>query len=132
MGSSWCCTMWWAGGAGLGPGLTVTLVEGSHVPGSVWPVVVVVCGGWMTVRLVTGMWTRAWTGSCSVAASAVAVAAVWRGAWVVVFGGSGLSEGPGWGGFGWVCVVAFVVLCVLAWGPAWAWGRVWYWGPVPG
>ena len=31
-----------------------------------------------------------------------------------------------------VCVVAFVVLCVLAWAPAWVWGRVWCWGPVPG
>ena len=31
-----------------------------------------------------------------------------------------------------VCVVAFVVLCVLAWAPAWVWGRVWGWGPVPG
>ena len=63
-GSLWSCTMWWAGGAGWGPGLTVTVVEGSHVPGFVWPAVVVVCGGWMTGRLVTGMRTRAWTGSC--------------------------------------------------------------------
>ena len=47
-----------AGGAGRGPGLTVTVVEGCHVPGSVWPAVPVVCGGWMTGRLVTGMWTR--------------------------------------------------------------------------
>ena len=30
------------------------------------------------------------------------------------------------------CVVAFVVLCVLAWAPAWVWGPVWGWGPVPG
>ena len=44
-------------GAGRGPGLTVTVVEGFHVPGSVWPAVVVVCGGWMTGRLVTGMLT---------------------------------------------------------------------------
>ena len=91
VGSPWGCTMWWAGGAGWGPGLTVTVVEGSHVPGSVWPAVVVVCGGWMTGRLVTGMWTRAWTGSCWVAASAVVVGADGRGAWVVVGGGSWLG-----------------------------------------
>ena len=36
------------------------------------------------------------------------------------------------GGVGWVCVVAFVVLCVLAWAPAWVWGRVWCWSAVPG
>ena len=87
--------MWWAGGAGRGPGLTVTVVEGSHVPGSVWPAVVVVCGGWMTGRLVTGMLTRVWTGSCWVAASAVVVAAGGRGAWVVVGGGSWLGSGFG-------------------------------------
>ena len=28
-------TAWWVAGAGRGPGLTVTEVEGSHVPGSV-------------------------------------------------------------------------------------------------
>ena len=91
--SPWGCTIWWAGGAGRGPGLTVTVVEESHVPRSVWPAVVVVCGGWMTGRLVTGMWTRVWTGSCLVAASAVVVAAGGRGAWVLVGGGSWL----GWG-----------------------------------
>ena len=83
--------MWWAGGAGWGPGLTVTVVEGSHVPGFVWPAVVVVCGGWMTGRLVTGMRTRAWTGSCWVAASAVVVGAGGRAAWVAVGGGSWLG-----------------------------------------
>ena len=97
MRSPWGCTMWWAGGAGRGPGLTVTVVEGSHVPGSVWPAVVVVCRGWMTGRLVTGMLTRVWTGSCWVAASAVVVAAGGRGAWVVVFGGSWLGLGFGLG-----------------------------------
>ena len=91
VGSPWGCTMWWAGGAGWGPGLTMTVVEGSHVPGLVWPVVVVVCGRWMTGRLVTGMRTRAWTGSCWVAASAVVVGAGGRGAWVVVGGGSWLG-----------------------------------------
>ena len=91
MRSPWGCTMWWAGGAGQGPGLTVTVVEGSHVPGSVWPTVVVVCGGWMTGRLVTGMLTRVTTGSCWVAACAVVVAAAGRGAWVVVGGGSWLG-----------------------------------------
>ena len=34
-------------GAGLGVGFTETSVEGSHVPGSVWPAVVAVCGGRM-------------------------------------------------------------------------------------
>ena len=89
--------MWWAWGKGWGPGLTVTVVEGSHVPGSVWPAVVVVCGGWMTGRLVTGMWTRAWTGSCWVAVSAVVVGAGGRGARVAVGGGSWLGRGPGRG-----------------------------------
>ena len=87
MRSPWGCTNWWAGGAGRGPGFTVTVVEGSHVPGLVWLAVVVVCGGWMTGRLVTEMLTRVWTGSCWVAASAVAVDAGGRGAWVVVGGG---------------------------------------------
>ena len=91
MRSPWGCTMWWAGRAGRGPGLTVTLVEGSHVPGSVWLAVVVVCAGRMTGRLVTGMWTRVWTGSCWVAPSAMVVAAGGRGAWVLVGGGSWLG-----------------------------------------
>ena len=89
--------MWWAGGAGRGRGLTVTVVEGSHVPGSVWPAVVVVFGGWMTGRLVTGMLTRVWMGSCLVAASAVVVTAAGRGAWVVVGGGPWLGLGFGLG-----------------------------------
>ena len=97
MRSPWGCNMWRAGGAGRGPGLTVTVVEGSHVPGSIWPAVVLVCGGSMTGRLVTGMLTRVWTGSCWVAASAVVVAAGWRGAWVVAGGGSWLGLGFGLG-----------------------------------
>ena len=36
-----------ATGAGLGVGFTETAVEGSHVPGSVWPALVAVCGGRM-------------------------------------------------------------------------------------
>ena len=36
------------------------------------------------------------------------------------------------GGVSWVCVVALVVLRVLASAPVWVWGRVWGWGPVPG
>ena len=75
----------------------MTVVEGSHVPGSVRPAVVVACGGLMTGRLVTGLWTRVWRGSCWVAASAVAVAAGGRGAWVVVGGGSSLGLGSGLG-----------------------------------
>ena len=74
-------------GAGLGVGLTETAVEGSHVPGSVWPAVVVVCGGRMMGRFVTGMWTRVWVGSCCVAASVVAVRAGGRGARDAVFVG---------------------------------------------
>ena len=35
VGRPWGCTMRWAGGADWGPGLTVTVVEGSHVPGLV-------------------------------------------------------------------------------------------------
>ena len=89
--------MWWAGRAGRGPGLTVTVVEGSHDPESVWPAMVVVPGGRMTGRLVTGMVTRVWTGSCWVSASAVVVAAGGRGAWVVVGGGSRLGLGFGLG-----------------------------------
>ena len=71
------------------------MVEGSHVPGSVWPAVVVVCGGCMTGRLMTGILTRVWRGSCWVAVSAVVVGAGGRGARVVVGGGSWLGRGPG-------------------------------------
>ena len=84
--------VWWTGGAGRGPGLTVTVVEGSHVPGSVWQAAVVVCGGWMMGRLEMGMLARFWPGSCSVAASAVAAAAGGRGARAVVGGGSWLGS----------------------------------------
>ena len=86
MCSAWGRTVWWAAGAGRGPGLTVIVVEGSHVPGLVWPAAVVVCGGWMTGRVEMGMLTTVWTGSCWVAASVVAAAAGGRGAWVVVGG----------------------------------------------
>ena len=48
-------------------------------------------GGWMTGHLVTGMRTRAWTGSFWVAASDVVVGAGGRGAWVVVGVGSWLG-----------------------------------------
>ena len=95
--------MWWAGGAGRGPGLTVILVEGSHVPGSGWPAAVVVCGGSMKGRLEMGMFARVWTGSCLVAASVVAAAAGGRGAWVVVGGGSWFGLGFG------------LVRCFLGW-----------------
>ena len=97
------------------PALTVTVVEGSHVPGSVWPAVVVVCGGWMTGRLEMGMLTRAWRGSCWVAASAVAVAAGGRGARVVVVGGSPLGLGFGLGRcrLGLCCCICGVVCARL-------------------
>ena len=75
MRSPWGCTVWWVGGAGRGPGLTVTVVEESHVPGSVWPAAVAVCGGWMMGRLEMGMLTRVSKGSCWAAASVVRAAA---------------------------------------------------------
>ena len=62
----------------------VMVVDGSHVPGSVWPATVVVCGGWMMGRLEMGMLARVGTGSCWVATFVVAAAAGGRGAWVVV------------------------------------------------
>ena len=98
-------------------------------------------GGWMTGRLVTGMRTRAWTGSCLVAVSAVVVGAGGRGARVAVGGGSWLEQGPG---RGWCRVGLCRCVCGVVWGPAWVWGRVrgwgpvcvwgrvWGWGPVPG
>ena len=103
------------GGRVSRPGLTVTVVEGSHVPGPVWPAAVVVCGGWMTGRLEMGMLTRVWTGSCWVAASVVAAAAG-GGAWVVVGGGSwfGLRFGLWRCVFGWRRC-AFGDVCVRLW-----------------
>ena len=109
MRSPWGCTVWWAAGADRGPGSTVIVVEGSHVPGSVWLAAVVVCGGWMTGRLDVGMLTRVWTGSFWVAASVVAAAAGWRGAWVVVGGGS-------WFGLGfWVRAVSLGLVSLHLW-----------------
>ena len=73
-------------GGGSGAGLDGDGGRGVPRPWVGLAEVVVVCGGWMTGRLVTGMLTRVWTGSCWVAASAVVVAAGGRGAWVVVGG----------------------------------------------
>ena len=125
MCSPWGRTVWWAAGEGRGPGLTVIVVEGSHVPGSVWPAAVVVCGGWMTGRLEMGMLTRVWTGSCWVAASVVAAAAGGRGAWVVVGGGSwlGLGFGVGRCRVGLCRFVCGVVGCV---GWCWWWCCCWW------
>ena len=78
-------------GGGLGPALDGDGGRGVPRPWVGLAGVVVVCGGWMTGRLVTGMRTRAWTRSCWVAASAVVVGAGGRGAWVVVGGGSWLG-----------------------------------------
>ena len=61
-------------------------------------------------------------------------------------GGCWWEGGVGCGGWGvlawvrvwvravslWVCVVTFLVLCVLASAPAWVWGKVWGWGSVLG
>ena len=96
------------------------VVEGSHVPGLVWPAAVVVSGGWMTGCLEMGMLTRVWTGSCSVAASVVAAAAGGRRAWVVVGGGSwfGLGFGLGRCCLDWRRCVCGVVGCV---------GWCWWW-----
>ena len=55
-------------------------MQGSHVPGLVWPAVLVVYGGRMTRHLEMGIWTRVWMGSCCVTASVVAVRAGGRGA----------------------------------------------------
>ena len=51
-----------------------------------------------------------------------------RGGWGVL----AWARAPGRGGIGWFCVVAYAVLCVVAWAPAWVWGWVWGWGPVWG
>ena len=97
MGSPWGRTAGWVAGAGSGPGLRVTEVEGSNVPGSVWLVAVVVCGGWMTGRLEMGMLTSVWAGSCWLAASVVVAAVGGRGARVVMGGGSWFGSGFGLG-----------------------------------
>ena len=87
--STWGCTAWWIAVAGLGLALTATAVEGSHVPGWVWPALVLVCGGWMVGRLEMGIWTTVWTGSCCVAASVVTACAGGSGARDAVGAGSG-------------------------------------------
>ena len=80
-------------GGGSGAGLDGDCGRGVPRPWFCFPAVVVFCGGSMTGRLVTGMRTRAWTGSCWVAASAlvVGVGGGRRGAWVAVGGGSWLG-----------------------------------------
>ena len=89
--SPWGRTVWWAAGAGREPGLTVIVVEGSQVPGSVWPAAVVVCGGWMMGRLEMGMLTRVWTGSCWVAPVWWRRPLVGGGRGLVWVGGSGFG-----------------------------------------
>ena len=67
--------------AGLpGKGLMETAVDGSHAPGSLWPVLVVVCWGRMAGRLLLRMWTRIRMQLSCVAASVVAVRAGSMGA----------------------------------------------------
>ena len=120
MCSAWGRTACWAAGAGRGLGLTVIVVEGSHVPWSVWLAAVVVCWGWMTGRLEMWMLTKVWTGSCWVAACVVAAAAGGRGTLVVVVGGSWLGLGFGLGRccLGLCRCVCGVVGCV---GWCWCW-----------
>ena len=96
-------------------GFTVTAFQGSHVPGSVWPAAVVVCGGWIMGRLEMGMLMRVWTGSCWVAASVVAAAA-WGG------GGGGGSGFGGWGVLVRVRVRVRVVSLGLSSLFLWFWG----------
>ena len=55
-------------------------VQGCHVPGSVLPTVVVVCGCRAAGHLKMGIWTGFWMGSSCVAASVTAVCAVGVGA----------------------------------------------------
>ena len=88
MRSPWGRTAWLVAGSGRGPGLTVTEVEGCHVPRSLWPAAGVVSGGWMTNRLDMAMLMTVWKGLCWVAASVVAAAAGGRGAQAVVGRGS--------------------------------------------
>ena len=114
MRNPWGCIVWWVAGAGRGPGLPVTEVEGSHVPVSVWPPAAVVCGGWMTGRLEMGMLTRVWTGSCWVAASVVAAAAGGRGA------GGGSWFGLGFG-LGRCRLGCFLCVCGVRGCVGWCW-----------
>ena len=62
----------------LGLGLTEPVVEGSHVPGLVWPALVV-CGSRMAGGFEMGKWRRVRTVLCRVAPSLVAVCAGGRG-----------------------------------------------------
>ena len=91
MGNPWGLHYVVGRGGGLGAGL-----DGDGGRGVPRPWVGLAGGGGdlrglMTGRFVTGMRTRAWTGSCWVAASAVVDGAGGRGAWVVVGGGSWLG-----------------------------------------
>ena len=51
----WDLGVWWIVGLGLGLGVTLTVVEGSHVRGLVSAAAVVVCGGG---------WRGAWRSGC--------------------------------------------------------------------
>ena len=117
------CTAWWIVGAGLGPGLAVTAFEGSHVPGSVWPAVMSVFGGWMMGRLEMRMWMRVCTGSCCVAASLVAVRVGGRGAQDAVGAGLWLGFGLGFelgrGRFWCCCHRAFCHFLGCVWWCGW-------------
>ena len=111
--------------AGLGFGLTANAVEGSHVPGSGWPALVVVCGGWMVMRLEMPMWTRVLMGSCCVAASTVTACGAGWGAPDALGAGSwfgfGLGFGSGRGCFWCCCCRSF---CGI-WGCVGWCGRCW-------
>ena len=104
-------------GVVLRPSLTETLVEGSRVPRSFWPAVVVVCEGRMAGRLEMAILKRVWTGSCCVAASVVAVRAGGRGARDAV------GVGSGWRGRFWCCCWRPFGEC---WGCVWLFWWCWW------
>ena len=102
----------------------MTEVEGSHVPGSVWPAALVVCAGWIMGRLEMGMLTRVWMGSCWLAAFVVAAAAWGRAARHVVDGGSWFGLGFGLGRGRLCCRRSF---CGVGGCVGWCWCCWWWW-----
>ena len=120
MCSAWGRTVWLAAGAGRGPGLTVIVVEGSHVPASVWPAAVVVWWGMDDGALRDGDVDEGLDGVVLVGLLCGGGGRWWEGAWVVVGLGSwfGLGFGLGRCRLGLCRCVCGVVDCV---------GRCWWW-----